>query len=64
MNNTVLADVDSAKTIQGAQDFKGKDDGKYVAWGIRVPTEIPGGRQNLVSFLEFKDSRRSRLSET
>lgn len=43
MINTVLADVNSTKTIQGAQDFKGKDDGKYVAWGIRVPAEIPGG---------------------
>ena len=43
MTNTVLADVDSTKIIQGAQDFKGKDDGKYVAWGIRVPAETPGG---------------------
>lgn len=43
MINTVLAALDSTKTIQGAQDFKGKDNGKYVAWGIRVPAEIAGG---------------------
>lgn len=43
MINTVLADLDSTKTIKGAQDFKEKDNGKYVAWGIRVPAEIPGG---------------------
>lgn len=43
MINTVLADLDSTKTIQGAQDFKGKENGIYVPWGIRVPAEIPEG---------------------
>lgn len=64
MSNTVLADWDSTKTIQRAQNFKVKDNGRYATWGICVLADVPGNGRIQHLFLEFKNSKRCSFSET
>lgn len=58
MIDTVLANSDSTKTNQRAQDLKEKDDGKYSVGGVCVVAEVSGEVTEIKLFLEFKESRR------